>query len=97
MGSVRDILLLDDGDLAILNGDFVTGYSDQQHIALILQTAPGNWKQNPFLGANLQNDLVGPFSPQDIQAQITLGLQVDSFKNIVVTFKNGQPTVSANH
>lgn len=42
-----------DGDLWIKNGDFITGPSDSQNIYDIIDSAPGDWKQFPSIGVNL--------------------------------------------
>jgi hypothetical protein len=52
MANAQDILLDTDWDLLISGGDFVTGSSDEQSAALLVVTAPGHWKDNPFLGFN---------------------------------------------
>ena len=49
----NDILLDDDGDLAIVNGDFVIGESLDQEVAAILQLNKGDLKEFPVLGPNL--------------------------------------------
>jgi hypothetical protein len=48
----QDILLDNNYDLMCVNGDIAIGLSEQQHIALIVVTAQGHWKENPFLGFN---------------------------------------------
>ena len=50
---MKDLLLEDDYDLAIANGDFRIGESETQEVALILQSSKGDWKQDPLCGANL--------------------------------------------
>jgi hypothetical protein len=49
----NDILLDENGDLAIANGDFVIGESLDQEVAAILQINKGDLKEFPILGPNL--------------------------------------------
>jgi hypothetical protein len=49
----NDILLDEDGDLSIVNGDFVIGESLDQEVAAILQLNKGDLKEFPVLGPNL--------------------------------------------
>lgn len=46
---MKDILLDDDGDLKIVNGDFVIGTSDVQNQQLLLLTFKGEWKEKPTM------------------------------------------------
>lgn len=49
----NDILLDENGDLAIANGDFVIGESVDQEVAALLQLNKGDLKEHPILGPNL--------------------------------------------
>lgn len=49
----KDILLDENGDLAIANGDFVIGDSIDQEVAALLQLNKGELKEFPILGPNL--------------------------------------------
>lgn len=49
----KDILLNDDDDLLIANGDFVIAESEMQEVGIILRLAKGELKNDPILGANL--------------------------------------------
>jgi phosphoheptose isomerase len=46
---MTDILLDEDYDLKITNGDLVTGTSDLQQQQLLLQTFKGEWKEKPTM------------------------------------------------
>lgn len=46
----KDILLDDDGDLLIENGDLVIGEADNQNVALIFQAFKGEIRAMPELG-----------------------------------------------
>lgn len=51
---MKDILLDNDNDLKILNGDFVIGESLEQRQKLIVQSAKNDFKQFPEMGAGLE-------------------------------------------
>lgn len=50
---MKDILLDENSDLDIINGDFVAGNSDGQNQELLLATDKGEWKENPTVGVGL--------------------------------------------
>ncbi|MBR4997569.1 MAG: hypothetical protein IKY84_06895 [Bacteroidaceae bacterium] len=54
-------MLLDEetGDLMVQSGGVVIGATEQQTIGLVLQTAPGEWKESPLLGADIYGQLGG--------------------------------------
>ncbi len=54
---MRDLLLDENGDLSIINGDFVTGYSDNQHQEHILVATKGEYKEFPELGVGIEQIL----------------------------------------
>jgi hypothetical protein len=49
----KDIVLNDEGDLAIVSGDFVMGNSIDQEVATLLQLNKGEMKEHALLGPNL--------------------------------------------
>ena len=49
----KDILLDEDGDLKIANGDFVIGDSDIQEIEALLIGKPGEFKEFPLIGSDI--------------------------------------------
>lgn len=49
----RDFILGDDGDVQIRNGDFVTGESLTQEVALIMLTNKGEIRHDPLCGCDL--------------------------------------------
>ena len=50
MASQKDILLDNTGDMAIANGDFFTGDSDNQSLTLMIWGVKGQWKNNILQG-----------------------------------------------
>lgn len=81
---VKDILLLDTYDLAIDNGDFVVGASDQQHMVLIVETFEGNWKQFPLQGVGIDQYQAAPNAGNKIRRDIKVKAEADGFINVNV-------------
>lgn len=52
---MQDVLLDNNNDLRIEDGDFVTGESSQQHQELLLVTAKGEFKENPDATVGIEN------------------------------------------
>ncbi len=55
----HDYIENDDGTLKTLNGDFVVGESDAQHIKDILESRPGDWKEFPTVGCSILDQMKG--------------------------------------
>lgn len=51
---MKDILLDENNDLLIKDGDFVIGESDNEHIKSILIANKGEWKEFPELGVGME-------------------------------------------
>jgi hypothetical protein len=49
----KDILLDENNDRRIENGDFVTGDSEMQEVSLILQSSKGHWPNDLLIGPGL--------------------------------------------
>ncbi|MBK6611837.1 MAG: hypothetical protein IPI59_15675 [Sphingobacteriales bacterium] len=62
----HDILLTNDHDLQFEKGDLKVDLSDEQHIAHILVTDKGNWRQYPLLGVGLHRWLEADTSQEQI-------------------------------
>lgn len=50
---MNDILLDDNYDIRIVNGDLDIGLSDGQQAQLLLQSSPGEWTENPIHGVGI--------------------------------------------
>lgn len=50
---MNDILLDDNYDIRIVNGDLDIGLSDSQQAQLLLQSSTGEWKENPTHGVGI--------------------------------------------
>lgn len=53
----QDILLDENNELIIADGDFVIGQSDQQHVKHIVEAFKGEYKSNPLVGFGAINYL----------------------------------------
>ena len=91
----HDIMLDDSGDLSIANGDFVVAASDIQSMQLILNTAQGQWKQWPLIGAWIWQYMKGVFNGT-VKRAITLQLMQDSFTGISISMSSGVLTIEGN-
>lgn len=82
---VEDILLTDDYDLAIsASGDFEVGYSDQQHVILLIETGVGSWKQFPTIGVGIQSYSGSSGTGLRIRNEINKSLKNDGYTNVTV-------------
>ena len=86
MSLVQDIKIGDDNDL-YLNQDFIINLSDDNHIADIINSVQGYWKEFPLLGVNLFYYLNSDGRIQEIKNIITTQLQNDGYKldSLIIT------------
>lgn len=84
-----DLLLDEAGDLLEVDGDFVEGESDMQHIEDILDAYPGEYRNAPLLGVYLQRGINGLIDGS-IRRDININLQSDNYKvkKIEITQEN---------
>ena len=74
----KDILLDDNNDLKILNGDFDYGDSEMQEVGLILQSTQCEWKMTPILGPNLYRFIKSKASKSEIESTVAIHLAIDN-------------------
>jgi hypothetical protein len=92
---VNDVLISNDYDLLIANGDFVIGESTPQHQQLLLLAGKGDYKLTPLIGVDVFNHLHdhSPTLARDARIEfIKDGMQVQSIKN-----DNGKIIVDAKY
>lgn len=68
-----DIVLDDDNDLKILDGDLATGAADAHHVEVILVSVPGAFKEYPLIGANIRslvNGILDVAARRDLKVQL---------------------------
>ena len=78
MASKKDFLLNRDNDMIIKDGDFLTGESYFQEVAMILSLNQGDLKSQPMLGPNLVQLKKMNASKLDIQKRVRIHLAQDS-------------------
>jgi hypothetical protein len=77
-----DILLDNDGDLLVVNGDFSFGLSDLQHVVLIFEAHKGEIRENPMLGFGANAYLKTIKSNLEIKRDLRVELQRDGYKDV---------------
>jgi len=90
MGNQKDILLDENNDLLIQNGDFVIGESEEQEIRCILQAVKNDYKQFPELGVNLVEAINNNDTERALKQKIKLNLRMDGKDNVKVKIEKGE-------
>ena len=80
----KDILLTDAGDIDVASGDFKVDESDNQHIMLIMNTYPGNWKKFPTCGVGIRDYILSAGKANELRRSINVQMDADGYKNIKV-------------
>lgn len=75
---MKDILLDNQNDVKISNGDFDIGKSEMQEVSLILQSTQGEWKETPILGPNLYQYIKAKTDKIAIERQMRIHLALDN-------------------
>jgi hypothetical protein len=90
----KDILSHSNGDPIIVNGDLVWGESDHQHVADIMWSKAGSWREFPKLGADY-TQFTNEHSPNNIAAKNELLKQFiyDGFQKITFLGTNSVPII----
>lgn len=94
-----DIDLDENYDLGIINGDFSIIPSDEQHINLIVESAAGNWRFAPRLGADVSSfiNATGVLPTARLKKVIKVQLERDGYRvKSIKTLNNGQIQIDAN-
>lgn len=93
-----DILLDSNVDIMFADGDFVIGDSTMQNQYLILSTHKGEWKENPFIGAGLEDMLNDDGGEAYWKHRISEELKRDSMDvKEVKIINNGQININAEY
>ncbi|GIM49423.1 oxidase [Capnocytophaga stomatis] len=79
---MQDILLDNNNDLKIVNGDFDIGVSDYQQQKLIVATHKGEWKEHPEVGVGITQMIANDHYTEmliEIKKQLEYdGMQIDN-------------------
>jgi hypothetical protein len=86
----KDILLNDDWDLDIVNGDFNVGFSDNQHLTLIVEIAEGSIKQYPLQGVGINYYSGSSGQAAALQNRIKTKADADRYQNVQVSLEQNQ-------
>lgn len=89
MADNTDILLDDDFDLMIENGDFKLGDAWGQDIELILTLSKGELKSDPLLGPDLIQAINAKERNVRIEQRVKVSLERDGKKISDINFENG--------
>lgn len=77
---MKDLLLTEDYDLEIANGDFVIGEADAQNVELLCLTSPGQWKENPTAGIGLVDLLNSEITEGKVKHRVNVQIRADGAK-----------------
>lgn len=73
---MTDLVLSDELDLMVENGDWVAGVSDEQHVGLLLLSHLGDWRSEPTAGVGLSL-YVNSRNPGTMLAEIRQQVEAD--------------------
>jgi len=73
---MKDLLIDDNLDLRIENGDFVVGESSLQHQYMIINSQKGEWKESPELGVGIDDEILNE-NPRRILNRMRRNLEYD--------------------
>lgn len=74
---MQDILLDENFDVQITDGDFVIGESAQQQQQLLMITNKGEWKENPTVGVGVSGFLKDDVDTTDLLAEVKTQFEAD--------------------
>jgi hypothetical protein len=78
--AVKDIILDDDLDLLITDGDLTVSYSDEQHMLIIVNTSVGSFKQAPLMGVGITQYISSSGQTDALRRSINIQLAADGYK-----------------
>lgn len=93
---MQDLLLDNNFELQIADGDLVIGDAVSQNQGLIIISQPGEWKEHPALGVGIESWL-NDESPGDLKTQIRKQLKADGMKVNAISFADGQLNIDADY
>lgn len=95
---VFDILLDEDSDLQVANGDFVVGESTMQHQRDLLIAVPGDIRQFPLIGAGIRMELLDNVSRTELRMSIQREMERDGMRVSVLRIDvDGNVELQANY
>lgn len=90
----KDFLIDDNGNFIIEDGDFKIGDSELQEVAEILTSNPGEFKEDPLIGAGLVKMMKSKYDSNRLISQIKVQLKRDGkdyedYSQIIKVIING--------
>lgn len=82
----KDIMLDDENELIVDNGDFSVNNSDNQHVALIFEANKGEIRSNPSLGFGAKRYLKKIFKKRNFLRSLKVELERDGYEKPTVKF-----------
>jgi len=92
----KDILITEDYDLRVENGDFVTGESTRQHQNLIILADKGEFKQFPTVGVGILRYLEG-HDGDNLAREIRTEFNKDGMTVKGIKFNGSKIDITANY
>lgn len=91
---MQDILLDENNDIEIRNGDFVIGESTKQEIETILISFRGEFKEFPTVGTEIERLVKARKGITTMKSVIRGQLETDGLKKVTIT--NGSEGITVN-
>ena len=88
MENRNDLEIDNDGDLLIVNGDFVVSKSDESHISDIVNSHKGEYKQWPLIGFGISKYLKGTdISKYKFLRDLKEQLNYDNYQDVEINIE----------
>jgi hypothetical protein len=93
-----DIMLDDNDDLMISNGDFFVDDSNDQHVAIIFDCVKGEIRENPSLGFAAMHLLKSNITDIEVKRLLRVELNKDGYEdaNIDINREHGVMNINVN-
>lgn len=89
MSDRKDILVSQQNEIIIENGDFVIGASDTQHVDHIVTATKGEYKMTPQLGFGVIEYIKSQTSKSRFKRDLREQLKYDQYLNPSIDLSNG--------
>ncbi len=86
----QDILTNDTHELEVVNGDFIIGQSDQQHVQHIIEAQKGEYKNSPLVGFGIINFVKRDEKiASEFKRDLKIQLENDGYTNPSINLNDG--------
>jgi hypothetical protein len=93
---MQDILLNDNWDVLLSNGDLIMGESTLQHQRLLLATTKADWRENPLIGIGAAAYLKDE-QPGELLSEIKKEFEKDNMLVTKVNLVDDNIIINANY